>query len=176
MKNWFYKIDEKSNGPITQEELLFSIEHGELREETLIRENDSDEWIKISEVKGLLPLKKSAREKREEQKRRKKLQSINYKLMLKILFPIYAVLITIWYLFFRELDAKVLELLFSFSLFIFGAIKIIFNISYFDMEYSFVKGEYGEWKRKKRATKNEKMFTAIFTTMVLVTFFVVLLQ
>lgn len=177
MRNWFYQVDGKSKGKITEEELLSAVEHGGLSVDTLVRENETDKWVKISEIEGLLPFKKSDKEKANEQKRRKKLRNINYKLSLKILLPFYLFLILIWSLFFtdvRELDAKILELLFSLAFFIFGAIRILFDLSYFEMDYSFIEGEYGEWKKEKRATKNEKIFMGILTAVVLIAFLILL--
>lgn len=66
MKNWYYKLNDKELGPITEDELLNAIEHGELTKETLIREDTVDIWVKASSINGLLP----SVQKVLEQKRR----------------------------------------------------------------------------------------------------------
>jgi len=56
MNIWFYKIAENEYGPITEEELIFSIyqTHGELTKNTLVRTSSSDEWQKVLDIKDLL--------------------------------------------------------------------------------------------------------------------------
>ena len=164
MSSWFYRED-NSEKLITEEELLFAVKYGELTKETLVRERESDKWIKISQVEGLLPIEKSDREKNKEKKRRKKLRKINYKIAFKILLPIYLFLVLMWYLFFteiRELDVKVLNLLLGLALFIFTSIQVIFNKRYFDIEYHYLEEKYGEGRRKNKSTKREKVTTIIW--------------
>ena len=55
MKKWYYKIEEKEFGAITQEELVNLIESGELSTNTLVRNEDMDFWVKASSINGLLP-------------------------------------------------------------------------------------------------------------------------
>jgi len=64
MKNWYYKIDEQEFGPISKEELLNFIEHGELTENTLIRDIEMDIWVKASSIDGLVIKKIPEQEKR----------------------------------------------------------------------------------------------------------------
>ena len=54
MKNWYYKIDDKVFGPITEEELQHGIKHGELTKETLIQDEEMDMWVKASSINGLI--------------------------------------------------------------------------------------------------------------------------
>ena len=63
MKKWYYKIEEKEFGAITQEELVNLIESGELSTNTLVRDEDMDFWVKASSINGLLPIFKEKSKK-----------------------------------------------------------------------------------------------------------------
>ena len=174
MRTWFYKIGSEAKGPITEEELLLAFKYGDVTVHTVVKEKEFDSWVKISEIKDLLPRVKTDKEKREEKKIRNKLRKINYKVAFTILLPIYLFLILVWYVFFTtfsELNVKVLEVLFSLSLLIFSAVQIICEKGYFDTEYYVLKNAYGNGIRPQKFTKKEKLRTLVFTIIIIVLFF-----
>ena len=66
MQAWYYQLEDKQFGPITQEELVNTIESGELTKDTLVKNNEMDIWVKASSINGLL----STIEELEEQTKR----------------------------------------------------------------------------------------------------------
>lgn len=65
MRNWYYKLNDKELGPISEDELLYAVEQGELTKTTLIRKDTVDIWVKASSINGLLPsVQKSLEQKR----------------------------------------------------------------------------------------------------------------
>ena len=55
MKNWYYKYNDEAFGPVTEEELQHTIEHGELTKDTLVKDEKMEIWVKASSINGLVP-------------------------------------------------------------------------------------------------------------------------
>jgi len=51
---WYYKKDDNEHGPLSHEQLKERAESGQLGRDDLVRREDMEDWMRVSEVEGLL--------------------------------------------------------------------------------------------------------------------------